>query len=235
MGPEGRVLRIVGGIMAEEEKKRVQKRGGPSRKQVILDMATIFFADKGFRNTAIGEIARMAGVADGTIFYHYKTKEDLFVAVLANFKELLLGESREYLAAHCFADGMEMVEGLLSFYLQLAAKMEERFLLLHRYYPYRLALDNPRCREHLEAIYAFFVELFEQAIKRGQEDGSIRQLSSRKTGLLLYTLVDGLVRLDTFKLYQAGTLHGELIEFARNMLAVENPCDCSVAAAGMQT
>jgi len=198
-------------------------------------MATLFFADKGFRNTAIGEIAQMAGVADGTIFYHYKTKEELFVAVLANFKEQLLAESREYLAAHQFASGMEMVEGLLSFYLQLAARMEERFLLIHRYYPYRLALENKKCREHLEAIYAFFVELFEQAIQRGQRDGSIRELSSRKTGLLLYTMVDGLVRLETFKLYQTGTLYGELIEFARNMLAVENLCSCGAAAAETQS
>lgn len=221
--------------MGNGEGGRSRRGDGPSRKQVILDMATIFFADKGFRNTAIGEIAKMAGVADGTIFYHYKTKEELFVAVLANFRELLLGESREYLATHQFTNGMEMVEGLLSFYLQLAARMEERFLLIHRYYPYRMALENKKCREHLEAIYAFFVELFEQAIRRGQEDGSIRELSSRKTGLLLYTLVDGLVRLDTFKLYQTGTLHGELIEFARNMLAVENPCDCGAALAETQS
>lgn len=208
--------------MVEMEKKRGRGKGGASRKQVILDMATHFFADKGFRNTAIGEIARMAGVADGTIFYHYKTKEDLFIAVLENFKELLLGESREHLARHQFASGLEMVEGLLSFYLQLAAKMEDRFLLIHRYYPYRLALANPRCRDNLEAIYGFFVELFEGAIRRGQVDGSIRKLSSRKSGLLLFTLVDGLVRLDTFKLYQAGPLYGELIEFTRNMLARDN-------------
>lgn len=213
-------MKQVQGQMAEMEQRRGRgrKKEGGSRKEAILEMATLFFAEKGFRNTAIGDIARMIGVADGTVFYHYKTKEDLFVAVLANFKELLIRESNEYLAAEEFRDGLEMVEAVISFYIHLAGKMEERFLLLHRHYPYKLAEDNPGCRKHLEEIYDFFAGIFERAILRGQEDGSIRPGPARKLALIIFTMVDGLVRIGTYRLYQPATLYGELIDSCRRML-----------------
>ena len=36
--------------------------------------------------------------------------------------------------------------------------------------------------------------------------------------LLIFTLVDGLVRLDTYNLYRAGPLYNELIDSCRTML-----------------
>lgn len=200
--------------MAKERKKNK----ATSRKEAILEMATIFFAEKGFRDTAIGDIARMIGVADGTVFYHYKTKEDLFVAVMDNFKGLLMREANEYLDGRADVDGLGRIEGLISFYISLAARMEQRFLLLHRHYPYELAEDNPGCRRHLEDIYDFFTRIFEEAILAGQRDGSIRDMPARKVALILFTMVDGLVRIGTFRLYQPGALYDELAASCRRML-----------------
>jgi TetR/AcrR family transcriptional regulator, fatty acid metabolism regulator protein len=202
-------------------KARKKKEKGLSRKEAILEMATIFFAEKGFRDTAIGDIARMIGVADGTVFYHYRTKEDLFVAVLENFKQLLIRESREYLVEQQAANGLEMVEGLICFYIDLATRMEERFLLLHRHYPYKLAEENPACRRHLEDIYDFFAGILEQAIRRGQDDGSIRELPAQKTALIIFIMVDGLVRVGTYRLYQPGSLYEELLANCRRMLQAD--------------
>jgi AcrR family transcriptional regulator len=198
--------------------KEGKKTKASSRKEAILEMATIFFAEKGFRDTAIGDIARMIGIADGTVFYHYKTKEDLFVAVMDNFKGLLMRAANEYLDGRVDVDGLGRIEGLISFYLSLAAQMEQRFLLLHRHYPYELAEDNPGCRRHLEDIYDFFTRIFEEAILAGQRDGSIRDLPARKVALILFTMVDGLVRIGTFRLYQPGALYDELAVSCRRML-----------------
>jgi AcrR family transcriptional regulator len=193
-----------------------------SRKDAILDAATFFFAEKGFRDTAINDIARMIGVADGTVFYHYKTKEDLFVAVLENFKDTLMQETKAHMETCGNVSGLEKVEQLISFYISLAANLQQRFLLLHRHYPYELAEDNPGCRRHLEDIYDFFIGIFEEAILTGQHDGSIRDLASHKVALILFTMVDGLVRVGTFRLYQPGTLSDELLASCRRMLEKDN-------------
>ena len=59
-----------------------------SLKTRIMDVATRLFSQKGFRYTAISEIAKAAGAAEGTIFHHFKSKEGLFLEVL---KELRAG------------------------------------------------------------------------------------------------------------------------------------------------
>ena len=189
-----------------------------SRKEAILHAATIFFSEKGFLETSMKDIAQVTGVADGTIFYHFKTKEDLFIAVLKNFKEGIIRELETYLATSNFATGLDMVEGAISFYLYLANQMEDCFLLLHRHYPYKLAKDNPECRQYLQEIYTCFIDVFEQAILKGKQDGSIGDVAADKKALIIFTLVDGLVRMDTYNLYRTGPLYNELIESCRTML-----------------
>ncbi len=183
-----------------------------SRKEAILQTATRFFSEKGYQDTSMSDIAKVTGVADGTIFYHFKTKADLFLAVLENFKEGIIQELEIFENNTDFNSGLEMVKGTISFYFSLAEQMEDRFLLLHRHYPYQLAMENPDYRKHLEEIYSSFIDLFDRAILRGQKDGSIRELHSRKQALLLFTLVDGLVRLETYNLYRAGPFYSDLIE-----------------------
>lgn len=189
-----------------------------SKKESILEAATLFFAEKGFQETSMKDIARVTGVVEGTIFYHFRTKEELFVAVLQKFKEDILRELGVYLAGKEFATGLDMMEGVISFYLFLAHQMEEKFLLLHRHYPYRLAQENPDCRQCLEALYTCFIDVFERAIVRGKEDGSIRPVPEKKMAMLIFTLVDGLVRLETYNLYRTGILYNDLIQSCRVML-----------------
>mgnify|MGYP001820408586 FL=1 len=189
-----------------------------SRKELILQTATQLFARKGFRDTVMTELSAATGVAGSTIFYHYKTKEDLFLSILAGVRELVISDFEGYFNQRKFDTGLEMVEGAVWFYLHLAGAREELFLLLHRHYPYELAEVNPVCREHLEAIHNCFVNIFENAIRKGQTDGSIVDLPAAKTSLILYSMVDGMVRFNTYKLYQAGSLYNELVSALRRML-----------------
>lgn len=186
-----------------------------SKKEAILQAATRFFSERGYWDTSMHDISKATGVAEGTIFYHFQSKEDLFLAVLQKFKEEFIGSFRQFLNEHEFETGLEMVEGAISFYLSQSSLMEERFLLLHRHHYYQIAPDNPKCWQHLEEIYSNLISIFEQAIIRGQQDGSIRQVSPNKKALLIFTLIDGLVRLDTYNLYQAASLYDELIESCR--------------------
>jgi len=51
-------------------------------KQVrIVEAAIEIFSEKGFAATSTSEIAQKAGVAEGTIFRHYKTKKDLLLSI----------------------------------------------------------------------------------------------------------------------------------------------------------
>lgn len=68
----------------------IQKSDKQTPKQKkIIEAAISLFAEKGYSNTATAEIAKLAGVAEGTIFKHYGTKENLLLAIMVPFlKEL---------------------------------------------------------------------------------------------------------------------------------------------------
>ncbi|MDX2448112.1 MAG: TetR/AcrR family transcriptional regulator [Desulfobacterales bacterium] len=189
-----------------------------TRKEMIFKAATVFFAEKGYRECSMAELAHATDVAQSTIFYHYKTKEDLFLAILKKFREDIIFEFTQHTSNHVYQSGLAMAEGVIAFYLQLASSMEERFLLLHRHDAYELARTNDECREHLEAIYDCLVDMFDNAIHRGQEDGSVRPDASRNTAMILFSMVDSLVRLQTYQLYDAGSLYGDLNESCQKIL-----------------
>lgn len=159
----------------------------------------------------MAEISRMSGVASATIFYHFESKEALLLAILTRVKEVILEEFKRYEHEHHFSNGLEAVQGAITYYLGLATDMEDEFLLLHRHFPYQLAEVNPVCRNHLEEIYSCLVNIIEDAIVAGKKDGSIGPLPAHKTALILFSTVDGMVRFNTYRLYDAGTLYQELM------------------------
>ncbi|MCK7505458.1 MAG: TetR/AcrR family transcriptional regulator [Desulfobacterales bacterium] len=98
------------------------------------------FANKGFKETSMSEVAAMTGTAGSNIFYHYKTKEEIFLAILKNTKEELLLEFETIHPRRTkFANGLAMLEGTIEFYLTLAGSRQELFMLLHHRFPYDLA------------------------------------------------------------------------------------------------
>ena len=56
-----------------------------SKQQKIVETAIKMFAEKGYANTPTSEIAKKAGVAEGTIFRHYGTKDNLLLSVILPF------------------------------------------------------------------------------------------------------------------------------------------------------
>lgn len=51
------------------------------RKESIIQAAIQVFSKKDFQSAGISEIAQLAGVADGTIYQYFKSKEDLFFSI----------------------------------------------------------------------------------------------------------------------------------------------------------
>lgn len=189
-----------------------------SKKDAILHAATHLFAVKGYKDTSMAELAKITGVAQGTIFYHYSNKEELFLAILKAFQVDIVDEFSRFRREHHFASGLEMVEEVIAFHLQMASQMEDRFMLLHRHDAYELARVNPTCHTYLEAIYSCLIDIFERAIATGQEDGSIRNAPARRMAMIVFTMVDGLVRFHTHNLYDAGVLYEDVVQSCRTIL-----------------
>ena len=51
------------------------------KKPQIIDAAIKVFAQKGFYNSKVADVAREAGIADGTIYLYFKNKDDLLISL----------------------------------------------------------------------------------------------------------------------------------------------------------
>lgn len=193
-----------------------------TRKESILQAATVLFSQKGYKETSTADISGLTNVAEGTIYYHFQNKEKLFLSVLERTREMIIEEFESYMENRHFRDGMEMIENAVSFYMYLAGKMENQFLLLHRHFPYQMALTIPSCRENLEAIYDCLIDIFEEGVLMGQKDGSIAKMPPRKTALIIFSMVDGVVRFKTYNLYDASALFNDIIVSCRKILATDH-------------
>jgi AcrR family transcriptional regulator len=58
-----------------------------TRKNEILDVATKLFLEKGYEQTTISDILNVAGIAKGSLYYHYKSKEDVLDDIIARITE----------------------------------------------------------------------------------------------------------------------------------------------------
>ena len=189
-----------------------------SERNAILASATRLFSRNGFQGTAMAELSAITGAATGTIFHHFRNKEDLFLQVLNDVKESILDQFDRHQQTRRDQNGIERVEGVVAFYLQLAGTMEDQFLIIHRHDPYQMAETSPVCRSHLESIYACLLDIFEEGIQKGMQDGSVAVDSPRQTAMVLFAMVDGIVRLNTYRVYDAGTLYDSLMVSCRRLL-----------------
>jgi len=65
----------------------IQELVAAARRKQILDAATQVFAEKGFHRATIKDIARVAGIADGTIYTYFASKDEVLLAVLDRLNE----------------------------------------------------------------------------------------------------------------------------------------------------
>ena len=60
-------------------------KGKTEKQQRIIETTIKLFAEKGYANTSTAEIAKVAGVSEGTIFKHYGKKDQLLLSVILPF------------------------------------------------------------------------------------------------------------------------------------------------------
>lgn len=70
------------------------------KRRRIVDAAVEVFAEKGFFGARVSEIAEAAGVADGTIYLYFKSKDDILIAIFEEKMAEILVRFHALLAEH---------------------------------------------------------------------------------------------------------------------------------------
>jgi AcrR family transcriptional regulator len=70
-----------------------------TRREELLAIAGRLFAERGFRNTTVRDIADAAGILSGSLYHHFDSKESMVDELLDSFQQQLFAEYDEILAS----------------------------------------------------------------------------------------------------------------------------------------
>jgi AcrR family transcriptional regulator len=108
-------------------------------KEKILNVSAKMFGKYGFRKTTVDEIARTAHKAKGSVYYYYKSKEELFLAVVNQELSLLKTGLTQVILENHDATGMirnylmvrmELMKDAVNYHESLRADLSEEFSFL---------------------------------------------------------------------------------------------------------
>jgi AcrR family transcriptional regulator len=137
-----------------------QARRGAQRRQAIIEAAIEVFAQHGFRGGALAEVAARVDLSPAGILYHFGTKEDLLLAVIAerDFRLLPtlleLGDRAGFepiSGAVVFAERSERERGLTLLHTVLEAESLDPDSPAHEYFLNRSRAIRGRTEEVLRA------------------------------------------------------------------------------------
>ena len=133
----------------------------------ILEAAIKVFAERGFHSATVAEIARAAGVADGTIYLYFKGKDDLLLRLFDEKMTELLADAKAAVAQERTAPGK------LRRFIQLHLAVVERNPDLASV----LIVELRQSAQFLKAAdrqkLAAYVDLIAEVVMAGQESGEL--------------------------------------------------------------
>ncbi|MBL8560001.1 MAG: TetR/AcrR family transcriptional regulator [Hyphomonadaceae bacterium] len=143
----------------EEQKQRTRAR--------ILAAARKLFADPGYDATTIRMIALEAGVATGSVFTTFESKEDVLFAITGEvFEDISVRLAERFRAA----DGSTR-DRLKLFFAEAFAAMHERMALMmvHFGLSWRWDMDFEATRHnHIGKIFGIALELLKEGVRNGE-------------------------------------------------------------------
>ncbi|MEP1582020.1 MAG: TetR/AcrR family transcriptional regulator, partial [Marinobacter sp.] len=162
--------------MAYRETEKMRNRKAEARKRII-ECTYRCVADGGFRSAQITRIAACAGVATGTIYRHFESKEDLFAEIFRIATQREVDKVAEALTAEDNAASR----------LEVALRQFAERALRGPVMAWSLIAEpvDPKVEEERLKFRRAYAQLFEQAIRDGIKEGCLPDQDARQSSTCL--------------------------------------------------
>ncbi len=149
--------------------RRGTRGGGPAKRERILRAAIKIFSQKGFFSSRVSEIARSAGVADGTIYLYFKNKDDLLISLFEEKMAEVVADVRERVAA---GDGaLPRLRIFIENHMDLLVREAGLIEVLQ----VELRQSNKFMKEYVPVKFLEYLEVISEILELGKREGTFRQ------------------------------------------------------------
>lgn len=156
-------------------------------KRRIFNTAIKLFSEKGYDNTNIEEITAIAGVAKGSLYYHFSKKEDIFDLLLEE-GEKLLKNNIEIKTRNC-ATALEKIKAVIMVQIKVTVKYEH-FINIVLSQIWGNESKNIKCRKAVYKYISKIEEIIKEGIDNGEfYEGDVEALASGIFGVTCSSLI----------------------------------------------
>ncbi|MGB8330927.1 MAG: TetR/AcrR family transcriptional regulator [Polyangiales bacterium] len=174
--------------MAVHSTAQRRKSGGPDKRARILKAAIKVFAKNGFYATRVSEIAKAAGVADGTIYLYFKNKDDVLITIFEEGIRQLLAILREV------AESEEPFDTRISRIIELQLGLLEEQRDLAEVITVNLRQSSRLLKQYAAPLFMQYIEVIAGVVRQGQEQGAFRNdLNPRVVARSLFGALDAIL------------------------------------------
>lgn len=142
---------------------RVVKEAKERRKE-ILDVSEKLFCINGYDNTSTNDILSEIGIARGTLYYHFKSKEDILDGII----ERIISGIQQKVAAIALKEDIPVLERFTGAVLSANVDTEVGDMILEQVHKPQNALMHQKMEKSLlDAITPYFVKIITDGIDQG--------------------------------------------------------------------
>jgi len=174
---------------------KVNQHKIPLNKKLVIETSAQLFFDKGYGYTSMDDVSLVSGVSKSNIYYHFKSKEDLLVAVIEYWSEYY----RKLIEQAVYAKTLSVESRIISFLNSLSMEISKReykgscpFITLYMQSPMEPTDAKRKITFFFTRLEPAFVELFQQGIDQGEFQGKI---TAESMGSLFLTTMEGALLL----------------------------------------
>lgn len=171
----------------EAKTGKSRKRGTGEKRERILQAAIKVFAQNGFYATRVSEIAKAAGVADGTIYLYFENKDDVLISIFEDRMAKLI----KFLGKVVKTD--EPVETRVRRVVELQLGLLEEHRELAEVVTVNLRQSSRLLKQYAAPLFTEYLEVVAGLIAEGMKSGVFRSdLSPRVSARALFGALDGI-------------------------------------------
>ena len=152
----------------------------------LLQAATRAFSERGYAGASMADIGSLAGVTKGGVYFHFRTKEELFFAVLDHWREALRQLMRE-------TEQGQTARGFLTQYLAFHFRYPEATKLLRVLATELSGRFTAQVREDLRRAQAALRGRIRQLLIAGVQDGSLFTSDPAMASFMIASTVEGVL------------------------------------------
>ena len=160
------------------------------RRNEILDVADRLFSQKGFEGTSTNDILEEVGIARGTLYYHFKSKEDIMDALIERYNKQILQAAQMVAQQKEVPILVRMVQVVQSMKLS-QYKSDSEALIKQIHKPQNVLMHQKIQRMIIKSITPILAHLVQEGITQGLFHTSVPYECVEMLMIYATTLFDG--------------------------------------------